>query len=148
MSDDDSYVLPNEGSSGEDEDDDSEDETLDQLARHANRGREDENEEPVVNEANDIRPAAVDEEREERRARYEDQREERRIQLQMHQESMRQQSQFMTSMMIAIMGGQRALPTVQPAPAAMSTLQNNEGEDRGSAQRQEEGKTEESEGEI
>ena len=59
MSDDDSYVLPNEGSSGEDEDDDSEDETLDQLARHANRGREDENAEPVVNEADDIRPAAV-----------------------------------------------------------------------------------------
>lgn len=89
-----------------------------------------------------------DEEREERRARYEDQREERRIQLQMHQDSMRQQSQFMTSMMIAIMGGQRALPTIQPAPPAMSKLQNNEGEDRGSAQRQEEGKTEESEGEF
>ena len=83
-----------------------------------------------------------DEEREERRARYEDQREERRIQLQMHQDSMRQQSQFMTSMMIAIMGGQRALPTIQPAPPA------NEWEDRGSAQRQEEGKTEESEGEF
>ena len=83
-----------------------------------------------------------DEEREERRTRYEDQREERRIQLQMHQDSMRQQSQFMTSMMIAIMGGQRALPTIHPAPPA------SEGEDRGSAQRQEEGKMEESEGEF
>ena len=62
-----------------------------------------------------------DEEREERRTRYEDQCEECRIQLQMHQDSMRQQSQFMTSMMIAIMGGQRALPTIQPAPPAMST---------------------------
>jgi hypothetical protein len=66
----------------------------------------------------------------------------------MHQDSMRQQSQFMTSMMIAIMSGQRNLPKVQPAPAALSTLQNNEGEDRGNTQRQEEGKTEESEGEF
>ena len=54
----------------------------------------------------------------------------------------------MMLMMIAIMSGQRALPTVQPAPSVMSTLQNNEGEDRGSAQRQEEGKTEESEEEF
>ncbi len=61
---------------------------------------------------------------------------------------MSQQSQFMTLMMIAIMGGQRALPTVQPAPPAISTLQNNEGDDRGSSQRQEEGKMEESEGEF
>ena len=89
-----------------------------------------------------------DEEQEERRAWYKNQREECQIQLQMHQDSMCQQSQFMTSMMIAIMSGQRALPTVQPAPPAMSTLQNNEGEDRGSAQRQEEGKTEETEAEI
>ena len=89
-----------------------------------------------------------DEEREERRARYEDQREERRIQLQMHQDSMRQQSQFMTSMMIAIMGGQRALPTVQPTQPATSALPNNEGDDSGIAQRQEEGKTEETIGEI
>ena len=66
----------------------------------------------------------------------------------MHQDSMHQQSQFTTSMMIAIIGGQRALTTQKPAPLAMSTLQNNEWEDRGSAQRQEEGKMEESEGEF
>ena len=94
------------------------------------------------------RQQELDKEREEHCTQYEDQRKERWIQLQMHQDSMRQQSQFMTLMMIAIMGGQRALPTIQPAPPAMSTLQNYEGEDRGSVQRQEEGKTEESEGEF
>ena len=89
-----------------------------------------------------------DEEQEERRARYEDQHEECCIQLQMHQDSMRQQSQFMTSMMIAIMSGQRALPTVQPTQPATSALPSNEGDDRGRVQRQEEGKTEETTGEI
>ncbi len=70
------------------------------------------------------------------------------MQLQMHQDSMRQQSQFMTSMMIAIMGGQRALPMVQPTQPATSASAHNEGDNSGTAQRQEEGKTEESEGEI
>jgi hypothetical protein len=89
-----------------------------------------------------------DEEREERRARYEDQREERRIQLQMHQESMRQQSQFMTSMMIAIMGGQRTIPAVQPTQGGNSVSLSNDRDNSGSVQTPEEGKTEETIGEI
>jgi len=59
MSDDDSYVLPNEASSGKDEDDDSEDETLEQLACHAHRGREDENVEHIVDEVDEVGPAAI-----------------------------------------------------------------------------------------
>ena len=53
------------------------------------------------------RQQECEEEREECRARYENQREERRLQMHMHQELMRQQSQIMTTIKLAMIGGNR-----------------------------------------
>ena len=95
-----------------------------------------------------------EEEREEHRARYEDQRDERRLQMQMHQESMRQQSQFMTTIMLAMMGGNRQFQfpntpqTLPPFDLNNNDVHRQTGRDATRRDVTEDGKTEENEGEA
>jgi hypothetical protein len=86
-----------------------------------------------------------EEEREEHRAQYKDQQEERCIEMQIYQDSIRQQSQFIMTMMIALMGNQR---TIRVVPPTLPPIQiNNDGQmqrDVGARGQRGEGMTEES----